>query len=432
VVSTNQDVTFFGPFSQNDVFIDILGAENGESKFHMSCSDDDFNSPDDCGKLAGNAKSTSGFINQWKLEGFIDAEGTVLDCTSDSGTDFPEQDSCVFTPEPANCDVLGKPTSLTFRYTGQGCSASDNTQDPRKATCSGDVNGLLDVTVVAGKNDLRKSYTVVPMVVAPDAEFTISATKFEADSRIEISNAGGTESNRIHLSCSQDLAVGDVFGSLELVGFNGASGGTDVLYGYTVTNNGDPLTGVTITDNLLGPVAGPFDLIENQSERFTKVGNVSVTTTNVATASGFLANTAECLATDQVTVEVEEPPQPPMTCRDIKKITALSMVWDGPSGVNIVTEGGQQFNNVQQGNQITFNTVGLGNDVDLSLSPGGDSRFHVSCSDQEMNGSEDCGSNQGDGKGNDSNLTNTWLFDGMTGEKGSFACMLPNTGVVDP
>ncbi len=436
-VSNNQKVTFFGPFSQNDVLVDIAGAVSGQSKFHMSCSDDDFNSPDDCGKPAGNSKNNdSGFINDWQLQGFIDAEDRVLDCGA-AGTepDFPQDNSCTFVPQPANCEVLGKPTSLTFRYTGQGCSASNNPQDG-KAQCSGDVNGLLPVTIVAGKKGLRSRdlYTVSPTSVASGEEFTISASKFNGDSEIEISNSGGTEENIYHASCSQPLAVGDKYGSLELVGFNGASGGTDVLYGYTVTNNGDPLSDVSILDDRLGIIAEMLSFATNQTRSFTRSGAISQTTTNVATAIGVLADDGECLATDQVTVVVEEPPAPPMTCRDIKPITALSMVWDGPSGVDIATEGGQQFNDVQRGSQITFSTAGLGNDVDLTLSGAvnGSSRYHVSCSDQEMNGSEDCGNNEGNGKGNDSSLINTWLFDGMTGESGSFACELPNTGVVDP
>lgn len=55
-------------------------------------------------------------------------------------------------------------------------------------------------------------YTVTPSIVAPGEEFTIS---------IEITNSGGTEINEIHLSCSQPLNLGDVYGSLTLVGANG-------------------------------------------------------------------------------------------------------------------------------------------------------------------------------------------------------------------
>ncbi len=40
-VLPGQEVTFFTDGSTNDVFVDISGAVNGESKFHLSCSDKD-------------------------------------------------------------------------------------------------------------------------------------------------------------------------------------------------------------------------------------------------------------------------------------------------------------------------------------------------------------------------------------------------------
>jgi hypothetical protein len=82
LVTTNQAVTFFGPFGQNDVAVDISGSVNGESEFHISCSDPDFNDPSDCGKLAGNGKSNHSFlINAWQLEGWIDGNGVLVTCT---------------------------------------------------------------------------------------------------------------------------------------------------------------------------------------------------------------------------------------------------------------------------------------------------------------------------------------------------------------
>jgi hypothetical protein len=50
-----------------------------------------------------------------------------------------------------------------------------------------------------------------------------------------------------------------------------------------------------------------------------------------------------------------------------------------------------------------------------SLAKLGESEFHISCSDGSMNGVEDCGRNQGDGKGNDPGLINDWLLEGMSG-----------------
>ena len=118
-------------------------------------------------------------------------------------------------------------------------------------------------------------------------------------------------------------------------------------------------------------------------------------------------------------------PTPETTsCKDAKPVISLTMVWDGPDGVNIVTEGGEVFNNVQNGEVVTFSTAGLGNDVELSLSGSvnGQSEFHVSCSDDEMDGPEDCGSPQGNNKKNESGLINQFLFAGLTGEDGGISC----------
>jgi hypothetical protein len=52
---------------------------------------------------------------------------------------------------------------------------------------------------------------------------------------------------------------------------------------------------------------------------------------------------------------------------------------------------------------------------DVSRVKIGESMFHVSCSDDDMDGVEDCGKNQGDGKGNDPGLVNDWLLEGMSG-----------------
>ena len=71
-------MTFFNSSGDNDVFVNISGSRNGQSKFHMSCSDDDMNADNDndrqaqlpgrsqdCGKFAGNGKDSGGFINDW-------------------------------------------------------------------------------------------------------------------------------------------------------------------------------------------------------------------------------------------------------------------------------------------------------------------------------------------------------------------------------
>ena len=47
----------------------------------------------------------------------------------------------------------------------------------------------------------------------------------------------------------------------------------------------------------------------------------------------------------------------------------------------------------------------------------GESEFHISCSDSNMNGVEDCDKNQGDGKSDAPGLINQCLLEGMSGDQ---------------
>jgi hypothetical protein len=72
--------------SPNDVFWQVLKTgtadpyDTGLSTFHLSCSDADMNGPEDCGKAAGDGKGSTGYVNEWILEGMVDSKGT-LNCT---------------------------------------------------------------------------------------------------------------------------------------------------------------------------------------------------------------------------------------------------------------------------------------------------------------------------------------------------------------
>lgn len=93
--NTGDEVTFTNSNGGVNVFVIISGSVNGESTFHLSCSDPDMNGDDDndvqvqvsplrrdCGKNQGNGKGNdASFINDWLLEGFIDDDNAVLDCT---------------------------------------------------------------------------------------------------------------------------------------------------------------------------------------------------------------------------------------------------------------------------------------------------------------------------------------------------------------
>ena len=134
-----------------------------------------------------------------------------------------------------SCETVGKPTSLTFKYTGGGCGATNNPQSG-KATCSGSIDPTQPVVVSVGGT----GYSVVPTTVSPGGTFVVSRSSFDANTYYTLSNAGGTEQLAIHTSCSQLLEVGNVFGSLTLVGFNGQSD-RPITYNYVVSNTGGTL-----------------------------------------------------------------------------------------------------------------------------------------------------------------------------------------------
>ena len=52
-----------------------------------------------------------------------------------------------------------------------------------------------------------------------------------------LTNAGGTQTNDVHTSCSAPLEAGETFGSMELVALDGQGLGADVTYSYLISNN---------------------------------------------------------------------------------------------------------------------------------------------------------------------------------------------------
>jgi len=306
-VNNGDEVVFQGPFSDNDVVVNV---GSGTSTFHTSCSDKDMDGDTetnedqqqvstfgrDCGKFQGNGKGDSG-INQWLLEGFIDDDGAVLDCTVPTGG--PIVSSCEFFAEPVSCETF-KPDNLTWQYTGGGCGASNNNQDSGDLFCTGSVNGSLPVTIVDDGGNVFN--------VDPGGSFTTS----RGDSKVfTLSNAGGTEQNGRHVSCSQPLEAGDVYGSLTLARLDGQGLGADVIYSYLISNNGtETITGITAIDNVLGTVPGSplAALVPGDSTTLTATTFVTETVTNTVTVDGSVPSGAECLATASSTVTALGPP----------------------------------------------------------------------------------------------------------------------------
>ena len=108
-----------------------------------------------------------------------------------------------------------------------------------------------------------------------------------------------------------------------------------------------------------------------------------------------------------------------------KPIDSLTMIWDAANNVDVTAWKGAVGStnlgtrtNITTGERVTFTGF-----AGVKL---GESTFHLSCSDDAMNGPEDCGSREGNGKGNDAGRINDWLLDGMVDAKSTLLCTNPS------
>ena len=340
----------------------------------------------------GDGKDKTGFLNDWLFEGMA-GNGQELICTP---TPPAPAEACEFTlgPNPS-CETLDRPTSLIFELTGGTCSDGLNSQgDKFKCTDYAAIDPTLPVEVVYVGKDPDK-FTVTPDLVSVGEEFSIdtSRSEFHSETKLELYQ-GGTlvQFLNIHTSCSAPLAVGDEFASLRLVAFNDQRAGNEVTYFYEVTNTGDALTNVTLTDRVDGlPVfsKGPFLLLPGETEIFENVTDIFETTTNTATFSGLLANGAMCSESDSVTVEVVEP------CAECKGgTTELTFQYLGSSsGNNVVVYDKSDDSDankilfqglVDPGDQITITPRPgqdkLNNDISIYVDDVFNAKVHTSCS----------------------------------------------------
>ena len=154
----------------------------------------------------------------------------------------------------------------------------------------------------------------------------------------------------------------------------------------------------------------------------------------------------ECEHTDDPTCDCElevvvegciiVSPTPPAGYVCDKPIEVLTMIWDGAEPVRVKAYKGSvgsdllaDIDNIEVGDEISISGyTGSPNDVFWEVFQAatdnliGLSKFHVSCSDQEMNGPEDCGNREGDGKNNEPDLINDWLLEGIVDEGGELDC----------
>ncbi|NNF88292.1 MAG: hypothetical protein HKM97_07190, partial [Acidimicrobiia bacterium] len=131
------------------------------------------------------------------------------------------------------------------------------------------------------------------------------------------------------------------------------------------------------------------------------------------------------------------------------KIVEMTMIWDGDQPVRIRAYDGDvgsdllaDIDNIQIGDEVTIGPLSGPNDSYWEIFEAGtsnligESKFHRSCSDSEMNGEEDCGNRQGNGKSNDPDLINDWILEGLVDEAGGVldcsSMGLPLTGGLGP
>ena len=346
---------------------------------HTSCS-----APYVAGQPAPLDNPKGGPSSNWLVLSFVDKNGGSASLPSGGDEGLFTDDCTVTQPPQPSCDTVGKPNTLTFEYTGGGCPG-DNSQG-KKANCSGDVDGAATVTISVNTGD---NYTVSPTVVAPGGTFTVtrSSQDFKSNTDIDLSNAGGTQENEVHTSCSAPLAVGDEFGAITLVGINAQTGGVDVTYRYVVTNNGDPLSNVLVTDNLLGDIDTISELGTGASDSLTRTVRISGTTVNIGSAVGLLSDGTQCPASDSTTVTVVEPPPPVGGGECDGKVTDLVMKNLGADAQVRVDQkkDGTVFDDfVPTGGEFSFSGTdkkgSLGTEISIFVNDSLDTKIHTSCS----------------------------------------------------
>ena len=151
------------------------------------------------------------------------------------------------------CETYGKPVALTFEYQ-PGTTVSTN-QDPSKATASGVADDDGSAYIDAGS-----LFTGTVNV----GETIVLAGSFGSNTVIKVYDSQGgalLQTIEYHTSCSQPITIGDVVGSVVLIGYAGQDGavtvsdpvdadtptgpeatiGSTVEFTYIVTNTGETI-----------------------------------------------------------------------------------------------------------------------------------------------------------------------------------------------
>jgi hypothetical protein len=108
-------------------------------------------------------------------------------------------------------------------------------------------------------------------------------------------------------------------------------------------------------------------------------------------------------------------------------------VWDGPiEPIRIVVpESGDEQSGIFRGDTVVIETAGFPNDWFVEIYSAnnflGESNFHTSCSDEDMDSEDDCGKRQGNGKEEISEYINDWILQGIDTPESEFGNLVCGT-----
>lgn len=199
-------------------------------------------------------------------------------------------------PPGTNCQ--GRPEKMTVRYVGGDCTATQN--QGGSFQCSGDAGASEPVRIqfLDKDCDLVETDTGDPADVDLGETFVVDPPgKIDSNSCVQVYDSLGLllQESTIHTSCSKPLRIGDRFGAIQIVGFDGQGQGAFVDYTYVATEkSGQPVENVTIEDDVVGTVTSGDSIPANGELTITVTQWVDGDTENTAVLTGTVFG-QECL-----------------------------------------------------------------------------------------------------------------------------------------
>ena len=313
-----------------------------------------------------------------------------------------DEDECITSIDvlpPPHCQ--GKVNALQLRYAGGDCSQTMHGQDSHKVGCADiDQPSANPVRIVIGSGAQAPPQSTLLVDESPvEGGGIVTVVRTSSCSSNHLGSTTGywikdavtddvIQEGYFHTSCSQPLNLGDQFGALQVFGLDTTEGGSaslgaEVEYRYVVTNpNDSQVDGLSVDDDLLGSIASGVSLPAGASATFTTTALIEEETTNVATATGFVAGQECTPGIAEATITVQAPPEEPQICT--KKIAAVLLQYTGPdvSGATVRFTAKSFYNE-----PVVYTGVDLTNGTVLSM--GSENGFSI---DGTAHGESDLGS----------------------------------------